>query len=172
MRQMLEERHKRARVQFAGWMLISERIVNLIFSDESRFCLTSDRRWVWKRRGDYNDKFFADKERFPLAIMIFGAIGLSFKSKLIICEDSIDAARYVRNLEESEVFERADEVFGLRNYVFQQDRAPCHTAMSSKNWMRFRTPAGGKLMPSSGIGARTSDMRCMSPRRKGRIDSP
>ena len=37
------------------------------------------------------------------------------------------------------MFERADEVFGLRNYVFQQDGAPCHTAMSSKNWMRFRT---------------------------------
>jgi hypothetical protein len=54
--QELKQRHIEARVEFWQKMLGNPGWLPLIhFSDESRFVLGDDKRWVWYRRGEENE---------------------------------------------------------------------------------------------------------------------
>jgi hypothetical protein len=44
----------------------------VVFSDESRFCMTSDKHWLWRRRGQLDDTIYASEEKFPVSIMVWG----------------------------------------------------------------------------------------------------
>ena len=35
------------------------------FSDESRFCMCNDSKWVWVKRSEYNEKAYVKKNKFP-----------------------------------------------------------------------------------------------------------
>ena len=54
--------------------------------------------------------------------MIYGAIGLGYKSKLVVCQKSVDAIEYRKILEQSNMFNDLDP----NNYIFMQDGAPAH----------------------------------------------
>ena len=139
-RQLLTEIQKRNRISFSYKALTTlTNFENIIFSDESRFCLGSDCRWVWRRRGDYPDDIFEDKTKFQLGVMVFGAISKGFKSKLIFIEKSVDSSEYVRTLCASKVFELADSIIGKGKYVFMQDGAPAHKSKNVIKWLRYRT---------------------------------
>jgi transposase len=54
----------------------------LVFSDESRFCFCSDNKWRWQRRGEYLLCNMSQQDKFPhFSIMVWGAIGINFKSR-------------------------------------------------------------------------------------------
>jgi transposase len=134
--QALTEEQIQNRCQFLidwdGPMFRPFRDIPFIFSDESRFCQRPDTRWVWRRRGQYDPKIFAPTDKFPkFAIMVWGAIGPNFKSKLVIIAGNIDSEKYISMLKEAKFFEEADAVFGRGHYVFMQDGAPCHTSEAS-----------------------------------------
>ena len=80
----------------------------LVFSDESRFCSVSDKKFRWYRKEDCDEQCFATKEKFSTSIMVFGAIGIDFKSRLIICERSIDALYYREVLSQSNLIDSLD----------------------------------------------------------------
>lgn len=101
------------------------------FSDESRFCMQNDKRWVWVKRGDYNDKAYVQKSKFPVSIMVWGMIGYQFKSKLLFIDNTLTAQGYVNMLFENAIIEDAISVFG-ENFKFQQDGATSHTAKSTR----------------------------------------
>ena len=58
--------------------------------------------------------------------MVWAAIGLDFKSKLVFPRGKIDAESYRKFLDESEIFVDADQLIGQHQYIFQQDSAPAH----------------------------------------------
>jgi hypothetical protein len=60
--------------------------------------------------------------------MIFGVIGLGYKSKLLFVEGNIDAEKYIQNLSELGFMEEPDRKRGVFECVFQQDGATCHTS--------------------------------------------
>jgi hypothetical protein len=91
-----------------------ESFKDMIFSDESRVALNSDARWVWRRRGDYADSVFIDKVKHAPAVMIYAAIGIGYKSKLVICHDTVDTSAYCQNIITSQMIE---DLAG-RDYVF------------------------------------------------------
>ena len=138
-RQSLKEFQIHDRLRFAFTMI--ERLLYLmpiIFSDESRFALTSDGRWIWRRRGDVDDSVFSDRTKFPVSVMVWGAIGPGFKSKLVFCDNSVTQSEYIDILSRSQLFEEADARWGKGAYLFQQDGATCHTARRTRQWLSTR----------------------------------
>jgi hypothetical protein len=70
-------------------------IRNLIFSDESRFSGGRDNFWVRVRRGAWNEAATITRQTFPLGVMVFGAIGVGFKSQIIRCSKGVNSREYV-----------------------------------------------------------------------------
>lgn len=104
---------------------------NLIFTDESRFCEESDSRWVWRRRSEWNESSFATKSKFKTSIMVWGGIGVGYKSPLAIFDNSVNSQSYILKLKEINFFADLDALFGQRNWTLVQDGAPAHTSESS-----------------------------------------
>ena len=67
--------------------------------------------------------------------MIYVAIGIDYKSKLVIAETSINSEVYQDNISKSEMIEYMDSVRGRRNWVFMQVGARSHTSHATQNWM-------------------------------------
>ena len=127
-KQNLTESQKRNRVLFS-YNILKEGIngEDIIFSDESRFVLGTDRHWVWRRRGEDVPGIYEACDKFPKSVMVFGAIGNNFKSTLVIVKTSIDAFTYQRILVDSKVIEYLS-LPESKNLILQQDGASCHKA--------------------------------------------
>lgn len=124
------------RFDFCQKMLADLNVLPVIaFSDESRFVIGDDKQWRWIRRGEETPNSKISTEKFPQSVMIFGVIGVGYKSKLLIVEGSINAQRYIQNCEEINFIEELDEKYGFLNWVFMQDGATCHTAESSLEYL-------------------------------------
>lgn len=100
---------------------------DIIFSDESRFVLGTDNRWVWRRRGEEIDEIYEKRDKFPESVMIFAAVGKNFKSQIMIVQDTIGANDYQQLLSESRILEYLNDPENC-NLLYQQDNATCHTA--------------------------------------------
>jgi hypothetical protein len=59
--------------------------------------------------------------------MGFAVIGIDYKSKFLFTEGTVNAARYITNLREVRLMDELDEKYGVLEWIFQQDGAPCHT---------------------------------------------
>jgi hypothetical protein len=143
-RTALTVEHIQSRLQFAVDLTMGVvyrmalSLMMIVFSDESRFCLNSDSRWCWRRAGELEEGIFSNLVKFPISIMVWGAIGIGFKSKLMFIENTLDAAGYIAMLERSGFIAACNFLFGFGAWWFMQDGAPCHTAESSLRWIRDR----------------------------------
>jgi transposase len=134
--QRLRPEHIAARVAFCQEQLDQPQYLPLIhFSDESRFVLGDDKRWIWYRRGEENESAFATKQKFPPSLMIFAVIGVGYKSRLLFVHGNINAAKYIENLDRLGFIEELDAKHGALGWIFQQDGAPCHTAQEAIDWI-------------------------------------
>ena len=67
--------------------------------------------------------------------MIYGAIGVGYKSNLVFVEGSINSFKYQQNILETGMIETTDELKCHRNWIFMQDGALCHTSNDTKVWL-------------------------------------
>ena len=153
-RQLLTSQQKNNRVSFAYSMInkaYEEEIdlSTLVFSDESRFVLGTDKRWIWCRRGEYSPSQFEDDSKFPPSIMVYGAIGIDYKSRLVIVEGSIDSDCYKQNIQASKMIEVLDKQRGRGRWIFQQDGARCHTSRCTIDWLATKCKYISKWPPNS-----------------------
>ncbi|UYV68766.1 hypothetical protein LAZ67_6000748 [Cordylochernes scorpioides] len=112
------------------WMTEWHRVV---FSDESRFCLSSDSRRVrvWRRRGERSNPA-AIVERPTVrqrGIMVWGAIAYDSRSPLLRIQGTMTAQRYVDNVLRPVTLPYLQ---GVPNALYQQDNARPHTARISQ----------------------------------------
>ncbi|UYV70784.1 Transposase [Cordylochernes scorpioides] len=112
------------------WMTEWHRVV---FSDESRFCLSSDSRRVrvWRRRGERSNPA-AIVERPTVrqrGIMVWGAIAYDSRSPLLRIQGTMTAQRYVDDVLRPVTLPYLQ---GLPNALYQQDNARPHTARISQ----------------------------------------
>jgi hypothetical protein len=56
-------------------------------------------------------------------VLVFGAIGVGFKSQIIRCPKGVNSAEYVGMVLSHGPPERANELFGPENWHFMQDGA-------------------------------------------------
>jgi transposase len=109
---------------------------DVIISDESRFGLYDDSRSMWIQRGVYSQRTFQPVPKHDTSIMVWGAIGKGFKSKLIVVKGTLNAERYQLMLRDNGVINDMVSHFGDRQGFFQQDGAPAHTAKSSVSMLQ------------------------------------
>ncbi|UYV73459.1 CUL1 [Cordylochernes scorpioides] len=112
------------------WMTEWHRVV---FSDESRFCLSSDSRrvHVWRRRGERSNPA-AIVERPTVrqrGIMVWGAIAYDSRSPLLRIQGTMTAKRYVDDVLRPVTLPYLQ---GVPNALYQQDNARPHTARISQ----------------------------------------
>ncbi|UYV64576.1 hypothetical protein LAZ67_3001226 [Cordylochernes scorpioides] len=112
------------------WMSEWHRVV---FSDESRFCLSSDSRRVrvWRRRGERSNPA-AIVERPTVrqrGIMVWGAIAYDSRSPLLRIQGTMTAQRYVDDVLRPVTLPYLQ---GVPNALYQQDNARPHTARISQ----------------------------------------
>ncbi|UYV68927.1 hypothetical protein LAZ67_6001683 [Cordylochernes scorpioides] len=112
------------------WMTEWHRVV---FSDESRFCLSGDSRRVrvWRRRGERSNPA-AIVERPTVrqrGIMVWGAIAYDSRSPLLRIQGIMTAQRYVDDVLRPVTLSYLQ---GVPNALYQQDNARPHTARISQ----------------------------------------
>ncbi|UYV65083.1 hypothetical protein LAZ67_3003062 [Cordylochernes scorpioides] len=112
------------------WMTEWHRVV---FSDESRFCLSSDSRRVrvWRRRGERSNPA-AIVERPTVrqrGIMVWGAIAYDSRSPLLRIQGTMTAQRYVDDVLRPVTLPYLQ---GVPNALYQQDNARPHSARISQ----------------------------------------
>jgi hypothetical protein len=75
-------------------------------------------------------------ERWRLTVNAWGGFSLKGKTELAFHEDTLSAQGYQDILENS-LLPKAREWFGdeKQEWEFQQDKASCHTAKSTKRWL-------------------------------------
>ncbi|UYV81780.1 Transposase [Cordylochernes scorpioides] len=105
----------------------------VVFSDESRFCLSSDSRRVrvWRRRGERSN-LAAIVERPTVrqrGIMVWGAIAYDSRSPLLRIQGTMTAQRYVDDVLRPVTLPYLQ---GVPNALYQQDNARPHTARISQ----------------------------------------
>lgn len=78
--------------------------------------------------------------------MVWGAISTSGTSRLAIIDGTMDQKKYI-NVLESHLLPQLQEWFGENEFLYQQDRAPCHTARSVNRWFAKK---GLRILPWPG----------------------
>ena len=128
--QELNDAQISARIEFCRWIVENkDEVPNIVFTDESRFQKGADNQWRRIRRGQWNETCFTTKEKFPLTVMVWGAIGHDYRSPLMECSNSVNAAEYVNILDKSDMLSEMNERHGLGKWTLMQDSAPCHLAL-------------------------------------------
>ncbi|UYV62019.1 hypothetical protein LAZ67_1007512 [Cordylochernes scorpioides] len=112
------------------WMTEWHRVV---FSDESRFCLSSDSRRVrvWRRRGERSNPAAIVKRPTvrQRGIMVWGAIAYDSRSPLLRIQGTMTAQRYVDDVLRPVTLPYLQ---GVPNALYQQDNARPQTARISQ----------------------------------------
>ena len=102
---------------------------NVVFSDESMFILGRHKKWVWVDKQHITQQVLTLNRHHPPQVMIWGSIGWNFKSSLVFIDGSIDANTYIEKIIfGSDFIEKADALWGIGHWLFQQDNAPAHRA--------------------------------------------
>ena len=156
-RQELTPVQKNIRLQFCDWVLRHAHLLpNLVFSDESRFERGPDNKWRRIKRGCWTDSCFIEKRKFPGGVMVWGAIGEGFRSKLMSCSKGVATGEYTEIVGQSGLISGLNSLHGPGRWTFQQDGAPAHTSEGA--WLFF--DAKGLLLCSAALRA-THFMLCL-----------
>ena len=114
----------------------------VVFSDESRFCLISDRPVYVRRRSgeEYLPQCLNPTVKHGGGgIMVWGCISSKGVGRLHRVEGTINAAHYIKILKFC-ALPSIKHHFKDGDGIFQQDNAPCHTAITVKKWMDGKMP--------------------------------
>lgn len=109
----------------------------VVWSDESRFCLVSDRpQTCIRRRGE---EFLPECTQKTVkgneGIMVWGCFSKSGIGELCLIPkgQTVNAAKY-RDILSNSLLPSLESLHRNGEYVFQQDNAPCHTARTVWTW--------------------------------------
>ncbi|GFV81658.1 transposable element Tcb1 transposase [Trichonephila clavipes] len=126
----LEWCHARGNWTTAEWNQV-------VFSDESRFNLSSDdnRVCVWRPRGErLNPAFALQRHTAPTTcVMVWSVIVYNTRPSLVLIHGTMTAQRYVNDILQSHVLPLIQRLPGA---IFQQDNARSHTARVSQDYLR------------------------------------
>ncbi|GFS48083.1 transposable element Tc1 transposase [Trichonephila clavipes] len=121
----------------------------VVFSDESRFVLSTDdnRVRVWRRPGErYNSPHTVLRHTARTAgVIVWGAIAYDSRSTLIVMRGTLTGQRYVDDILRPHV---GPFLNGLPGAIFQQNNARPHTARVAQDFLRhFQTLPWPVLSP-------------------------
>ena len=125
-----------------------------LFTDEKRFCLDDpDGHACYWRDKRLPKAVFSKRPKGGGCVMIWGGISWRGMTPLVIIKDKVDAVKYAEMLEEI-VAPWCEETYP-NGFTFQQDGAPSHTALHTKE---FFMDMSWNVMDWP---ARSPDMNCI-----------
>lgn len=133
-------RHRVARLQFANehfhWNL--QQWSNVLFTDESRFCLHSPdgRKRVWRRNGERFAKCtFSPRLSYGGgSVMVWAGITREACTDLVIIDGSLTAHRYIEEVLMDHVVPVSEYIGD--NFILMHDNARPHTAMCVAQYLQ------------------------------------
>ena len=138
-KQYLSTEQKLKRKQFAASILLSPlATMKFAFSDESRFAIGPDNTYRWYRKMEDDDGCFMELNKYEESVMVFGAIGPNYKSKLVLCSGHVDSVEYRSLIEKSGLVEDLNRLYGEGNFMFMQDGAPAHMSDIALSYIKKR----------------------------------
>jgi hypothetical protein len=159
---LMTERHKEYRVEFGKEMSQTVDIQQypILFSDECCIEMNPMRRVTHHIPGIQTPDQFQEFSGFPKKAMVWAAVALGKKSDLEFCDGNVDQKLYREILSRSEIFGQMDETYGFKEWIFQQDGAPAHTAHDTIAFLaeRCRLLPGDLQWP-----AHSPDLNCIEP---------
>lgn len=130
----LSQRNKKMRLKYCqerrSWNLTDWS--KYVFSDEVKlYAGLRSRQYVRRPNGTRQDaKYTVKTTKFPLSIMLWGAIRADGKKVLIRCNGNVDSIEY------QNVLTKGLPIIYNSRYVFQQDGARCHTSASTNAYLQ------------------------------------
>ena len=135
----LSDNAKTTRVVFAThWITNGQhtlRGIPIIFSDESMFIIGDNSRKLWRIPGECRESDYIQVQQHPCSVMVWGAIGFGYKSELLAFDENCNQRSYIDLLEKNKIIDHLNNIYGERQYLFQQDNAPPHVAKSTIAWL-------------------------------------
>ncbi len=106
----------------------------VLFSDESKFCISFGNQSprVWRKGGEaHSPSCLKSSVKFPQSVMIWGAMSSAGVGPLCFLKTNITAPVYIY------IFLLLTSFLKMlfKDFIFQQDLAPAHTAKSTKSWL-------------------------------------
>jgi hypothetical protein len=89
-----------------------------IFTDESMVAQNLDQGGVWRRRGELIPEGTYEVDHHPISVMVRGAIGPNYRSKLIRCPARMNGVSYAEMLASNNVIESLNRKFGPGGYIW------------------------------------------------------
>lgn len=114
----------------------AERWSNVIFSDESRFCTISDAPQLVRRLSSESlrPECLQRTTKYPPSVMVWGCFSSKGYGRIEFVEKTMNSDVYKQVLD-TKLFRTVQDQFGDdRNWIFQQDSAPCHTSKKMKEF--------------------------------------
>ena len=148
----LSKTHKRGRLKFAKTNIRKD-WSTVVFSDEHTFKQFKGgnprHSFVWDK--SVSEVPGKEMERWGLTVDAWGGFSAQGKTDLVFYEDTLDAQGYQDILENS-LLPAAEEWFEdeKQEWEFQQDKASCHTAKSTKRWLEQHGVGVVEAWPTKG----------------------
>ena len=111
---------------------------NAIFVDESSFYLDNNYRWLWRKRGEFEEELVQRRRpKYLKKVMLFGGISTKWKSPLISIDQSVDAINYVDEfVDNAGIIPEMNKHYGYRNWFLVQDGATPHTSEETIDYLK------------------------------------
>jgi transposase len=142
---ILSEKNKLKRLEYAV-LHQHDQFSNVIFTDESYFCLNRNTKKVFVFQGEeapYNPWYNPDQ-----CVMVWGGICRKGKIDIQFLKGSIKSGSYIAVLKDY-FPDHGNKKFGVHKWRFQHDNAPSHRALVVKEWLEDHVPKRLHFPPQS-----------------------
>ena len=133
----LTDQQRQDRITFANYHLNANTDwSSVLFTDESMFVLDSNRRWLWRRRGETDPDVYYATHKYNKKVMVFGGISERYKTPLISICGTINALDYIDEcIDATGLIPSMNQAYGPRNWCLMQDGARIHTCMETMSYL-------------------------------------
>ena len=100
----------------------------VLFTSETVFVLQDSGKWEWKRKGEFEEKFFGNRGDAPDKVMFFGGISKKVKTPLISLWENIDPNIYMDEfIDGTGLIPAMNDAYGIGQWALMQDSSAIHS---------------------------------------------
>lgn len=149
--QRLTANHKQSRLERCAALLRNfsdAQVKRIVFTDETVFTLDgyhnrqNQRVYATRRNEIQWHEIIHARDKFPSNLLVWCGVCYAGKLPIIFLPEgtTLNAVNY-RELILIPSIDAANQINQYRNWVWQQDSAPCHRALVNQNYLQLHTPA-------------------------------
>ena len=133
----LTQKQIQSRLSFAQNHL--ENLINwdsVLFTDEAVFLCNESGIWSWKKRNEYDEKFFMHKGK-TTKVILFGGISTKYRTPLVSVVDNIDPNTYIDEfIDGSGLIPSMNDAYGANQWYLVLDGTTFHTNEVASEYLK------------------------------------